>query len=257
MIDMTGVSYRKQGKQILENINWQVNKGQHWVLMGLNGSGKTSLLNILSGNSWPTTGSVTVLGEKFGQTNIPALKKRIGWVSSILTTRLNLYEQVEKIILSGIFSSIGIYQDYGQKEIDQVDQVMALLNIEKLKGHPYNQCSQGQQQLVLIARALVAQPDLLILDEACNGLDLFATEIILDSIRRLSQLDNGPTIIFVTHHADQIIPQIENILLLKDGQIFQQGKTQDVLTKEVLKSFYDQEVQVLTLSNGRPLVYLD
>lgn len=257
MIDVVEVSYLRQGKQILEKINWQVTAGQHWVLMGLNGSGKTTLLNIISANSWPSTGSVTVLGEKFGKSNIPALKKKIGWVSSILTTRINVYEKVERIILSGIFSSIGIYEDYGKDEEERVDQLMELLKIDQLKGQQYNYCSQGQQQLVLLARALVAQPDLLILDEACNGLDLFATEIILETIRRLSQLEDGPTIIFVTHHADQIIPEIENILLLKDGKVFQKGKTQDILKEEVLQNFYGQAVQIMPLTNGRSLVYLN
>ncbi len=257
MIKLKNVSLRRNGKEILKPIDWQVNQGEHWAIMGLNGSGKTSLLNIIKAYHWPTTGEVELLGEKFGEANLPKLQKRIGWVSSLLKTRINPYEPVEKIILSGLFSSIGLYQNYGTAEEEQVEEMMRMLSIEHLQGQPYNRCSQGQQQIVLIARALVSKPDLLILDEPCNGLDIFATELVLTTIQKMIQTPNGPNILFVTHHTDQIIVEMENVLLLKNGEVFAKGKTNDLLTEEVLGQYYNEPVEVMPLKNGRYLVYLD
>ncbi len=256
MIQLKDVDFIRNGNYILKDINWQVKKGQHWAMMGLNGSGKSSILNLIHGLTWPSEGELTVLGEKFGQTSIPNLQKRIGWVGSALNTRLNQYEKVEKLILSGLYNSIGLYQNYGQDELDQVDQVMERLEISQLKGKIYHHCSQGEQQFVLIARALISQPELLILDEACNGLDLFATEKLLTTIAKLIESDQAPTIIFVTHHAEQVLPQFDHSLLLKDGQVFDQGLTTDILTTEALSQFYDAPVAVHSLTNGRYLVHV-
>lgn len=256
MIELNNVSFVRQGRTILEAIDWQIKPGEHWVMMGLNGSGKTSILNIIQGQNWPTTGSVKILGETFGKTSIPNLQKRIGWVGSTLNTRINHYQAVEKIILSGIFSTIGVYQKYTESDLEAVDQVMKNLDIYDLKGKKYSECSQGQQQFILIARSLINQPELLILDEPCNGLDLFATEKLLHKTVELIGRESGPTIIFVTHHAEQIMPEFDHTLLLKDGRIFEQGSTQDILNVDKLTAFYDQPVNVVNLDNDRFLVHV-
>lgn len=257
MIILENVSFMRQNKQILNDIDLHVKAGQHWVLMGLNGSGKSTLLSIVSGQNWPTTGQVQVLGETFGQTRMPDLKKRMGWVGSTLNTRINQYDTVERIVLSGMFASIGIYQDYTPDDLADVQQVLSSLNISHLSPKKYLECSQGQQQMVLIARALVAIPELLILDEPCNGLDLFATEQILALIQALIQDDASPTIIFVTHHISQIIPEFSHCLLLKDGNIYQQGPTKKLLNTATLSDFYDQDVTVIETERQRYIAYID
>lgn len=254
VIHLTDVSFVRNGKYILNNINWIVEPGERWVLMGLNGSGKSSLLSIVQGQNWPTTGTVQVLGETFGKTRMPDLQKRIGWVGSILNAKLNQYDTVDRIILSGYFSSIGIYKKYGESELELVQSIMQRLGIEHLTGRQYITCSQGQQQLILIARALIADPEILILDEPCNALDLFATEAILKSIAQLTKDPQGPTILYVTHHAHHIIPEFDHTLLLKNGEIFSQGQTTDILTSQQLSDFYSHSVDVSPMANERFMV---
>lgn len=256
MINLQNVSLIRDQKEILKDIDWRVKPGEHWALMGLNGSGKSTLLNIISGQLWPTTGSVEVLGERFGQTKLPQLKKRIGWVSSALNTKLNQYDTVERIILSGLFHSIGIYQKYGEEELGHVDAVMERLNILALKGRKFHTCSQGEQQMVLIARSLISDPELLILDEPCNGLDLFASEKLLQQIEQLTREENAPTILYVTHHIHEITPMFSHILLLKSGRSFQQGRIEDILTTDHLSAFYDHDVEVIQTKQQRYHVYV-
>ena len=134
IIELENVNYIREKNPLIQQINWTINPGEHWAILGLNGAGKTLLLQIITGNLWPSKGKVTVLGEVFGQTSIPELSKRIGWVSTTLQVRLRMNETAENIVLSGKFASIGLYQHYTLEELQQAKQVLVSLGAATIIG---------------------------------------------------------------------------------------------------------------------------
>lgn len=254
MIELQAVSYIREQKFLLKQLHWTVNQGEHWALLGLNGAGKTLLLQIITGNLWPSRGKVTVLDEVFGQTSLPELSKRIGWVSTALQVRLRINETTEKIVLSGQFASIGIYQKYEEKDLLKAITILSSLGAKSLVGLTYQQLSQGERQIVLIARALMANPELLILDEPCTGLDLFAREELLQRIEQLANEPDAPTILFVTHHTEEIMPFISHVALLKEGHFFRQGPREDLLQATVLQEFYQRPIEIAPFATNRQVI---
>ncbi|TFJ94149.1 ABC transporter ATP-binding protein [Lentibacillus salicampi] len=245
VIDLQDVSWRRQQKTILTDINWSVEKGEHWAVLGLNGSGKTSLLNIVTGYSWPTVGHARILDKPFGQVDIRELRKSIGWVSSSLQERFKASERAEDIVVSGKFASIGLsYEAPTPSDFDKAFHIMEQMRCRHLAGRTYQTCSQGERQKLLIARGLMASPELLLLDEPTSGLDFIAREELLSAIQELIKQDDAPTIIFVTHHIEEVLPEFSHTLLLKDGTIFAKGVSQDVLATGSLSRFFDRPVHV-------------
>ncbi|MGC4379048.1 ABC transporter ATP-binding protein [Fictibacillus sp. Mic-4] len=245
VIHLENVSWIREKKELLKNIDWRVKKGENWALLGLNGSGKTSLLNIITGYRWPTTGSVQVLGRRFGETNIQELRKSIGWVSSSLQEKLHGADVAQEVVISGKHASIGLYEDITREDIDRALFLLEFMGVSHLMNRSYETCSQGEKQKLLIARALMADPEILILDEPCNGLDLFSREKLLESIHELAQTPNAPTLLFVTHHIEEILPVFGYTLLLRRGEVFSAGKTEEVLKEENLSAFFEHPVSVL------------
>lgn len=244
VIHLQNVSVYRNGKDILKDVTWSVEKGEHWSILGLNGSGKTSLLNVVNGYLFPSSGQVEVLGELFGKTYIPNLRKEIGLVSSSLQQQISPFNSVLSIILSGKFASIGLYEAVEQNDVDQARDYMNMLNIEPLEDQSYDILSQGERQRVLIARALMANPKILILDEPCNGLDMIAREELLEFIEKVADQENGPSVIYVTHYVEEVLPCFTNTLFLKEGEVFAQGKTKELLTESVLSEFFEREIAV-------------
>lgn len=245
VISMKDVSWRREGKEILSNINWEVTKGEHWAVLGLNGSGKTTLLNMVNGYIWPTTGKVAVLGEVFGKTDIYSLRKKIGWVSSSLGERVNGRHKVEDLVVSGKFAAVGLmFAEPNDEDFIRAKEIMEQMNVAHTYGQSYEKCSHGEKQKLLIARALMANPQLLILDEPTNGLDFVAREELLNTVARLANSENGPTIIFVTHHIEEVIPVFSHTLLLKDGTVFAKGKREEVITNELMSELYGRSINV-------------
>lgn len=249
MIIVENVSFHRNQKRILEDVSWSVKKGQHWCLLGLNGSGKTTLLNVVNGYHWPTEGKVHVLGRTFGQANLPELRKEIGWVSSSLQQRFREFDTVLQIILSGKFASIGLYDAVEEKDITRAKELMELLECEQLQDQTYGVLSQGERQRVLIARALMAEPKLLILDEPCTGLDLISREQLLEFIAKVADDPDGPTLIYVTHHVEEILPCFTHTLLMREGEVFASGRTDEQLTEAKLSEFFERPVAVQKQQN--------
>jgi len=234
----------RDDRHILKNINWQVKKKEHWAVLGLNGSGKTSLLQMIAGYLWPTKGTITVLGNRYGQCDLREVRKSIGWVSSVLEGRINPGERVRDVVISGKFASFGLYEAWGDAEVQQAEQLLRQFHCQHLSDARFGRLSEGEQQKVLIARALMAKPQLLILDEPCNGLDLYAREQLLQTIARLGQLSDGPTLLYVTHHIEEILPIFQSVLLMVGGTIFAQGERERVLSAENLTAAYQVPIDV-------------
>ncbi|EAC8433899.1 ABC transporter ATP-binding protein [Listeria monocytogenes] len=255
MFAFENVYFKRDNKTILSDINWVVKEKENWAILGLNGSGKTTLLQLLNGYLWPSSGRLQVLGHIFGQTSLPELRKSIGWVSNALDHQLKDYELSEQIVLSGKFASIGIYAKVTADEMALAKKLLIDCGGISLIGKPYKILSQGERQIVLIARALMANPKLLILDEPCNGLDLFAKERLLERIKKIAELPESPTMLFVTHHTEEILPCFDNIILLRDGEITHHGKTENLLSEEVLQDFYQKPVELIRIKDGSIAVY--
>ncbi|UKK97963.1 ABC transporter ATP-binding protein [Brevibacillus brevis] len=255
IIDVRKVTWQRDETTILRDIVWQVQDKEHWCLVGLNGSGKTSLLNIICGYVWPTKGEVSVLGNLYGTVDLREVRKSIGWVSTALMAQLHEHETALRVVLSGREATIGLYSVPEEADVEKASDLLDTFGCHALKNRRFAALSQGERQKVLIARALMASPQLLILDEPCTGLDLLSREQLLAMIEQIAKQPNGPTLIYVTHHIEEILPCFTHTLLLKAGEVDQAGKTDEVLTAERLTSFFGVPVHIQR-SQGRSWVSL-
>ncbi|MDW5565224.1 ABC transporter ATP-binding protein [Streptococcus mutans] len=251
LISMNHVTLKRQGKTLLNNLNWQVSKGEHWAILGLNGSGKTTLLKLIMAEYWSSDGQVEVLGTKFGQGDIPQMRQKIGIVGSFISERLPNHMLAEKIVLTGKYKSSILYKEYGEKELNEARQMLISIGGEHLLGRIYASLSQGEKQLLLIARSLMEEPEIIILDEATSGLDLFAREKLLAQIEKITDLPHTPTILYVTHHAEEITDKMNHILLLRRGEIVAQGLKEDIITPQILENFYESPVNIIPIDDKR------
>ncbi|MCP3031578.1 ABC transporter ATP-binding protein [Halobacillus sp. A1] len=254
VLNMENVSLRRGDRWILKNINWQIEKGQHWVLLGLNGSGKTFLLNLMNAYTFATKGEINVLGMQFGKTYLAErLRQQIGFVSSAIQQKIHQDDNAFQVVLSGAFASIGLYERPTDEMREKAISLLEDLGCIEYANRNYETLSQGERQRVLIARALMAQPSLLILDEPTNGLDFIAREKLLDSIENITKKPDAPTMIYVTHHVEEILPLFHQTLLLKDGEVFDSGETPEMITSSQLSRFFDLPVEV-SWHNHRPFL---
>lgn len=251
VITFKDVSWRRNKQEILSQIDWNVNENEHWCILGLNGSGKTSLLNIVTGYNYPTTGKVSVLGNEFGKTNLPKLRKRIGYVSSSLEKFQHILERetVEAVVVSGKFASFGLYEEVSDEDWEKATSLLTTLRLNYLSGKTYNMLSQGERRRVLIARALMSEPEILILDEPCTGLDVFSREEVLNLMNDINQ--QNCHLLYVTHHIEEIVDVISHVLLIRDGKIVASGPKREVLTDTLLSEAYKLPVKI-RWEEGRP-----
>ncbi|MFP7296349.1 ABC transporter ATP-binding protein [Neobacillus niacini] len=254
VLQIENLFLRRGEKWILRDMNWKIKKGENWILFGLNGAGKTSLLNLLNAYTFPTKGNVNVLGMEFGKTYLAErLRKQIGFVSSSLQQKFHQGDSAYEVVLSGAFASIGLYETPTDEIRNKAKTLLHNLGCIDYANRNYETLSQGEKQRVLIARALMTDPPLLILDEPTYGLDFIAREKLLDSIEEIVKSPNAPTLIYVTHHVEEILPVFNKTLLLKEGQVFASGDTNELITSECLSQFFELPVTVIW-NNNRPLL---
>lgn len=254
IVELHEISLWRGTQRILSDLAWTIPAGQHWALMGANGSGKTTLLKVITGYEWPSQGSVRVLGETYGETDLRLLRRRVGWVSSALGCQVPGGQTACEVVLSGLDASIGLYRDFTAGEQAAALVALQSLGAQALADQRYAVLSQGEQQRVLIARALVHQPALLILDEPCAGLDPAARIRFLDDLGALTGQAASPTILLVTHHVEEIADWIGHVLILRAGRVLAQGPTDQVLTGEILSLAFGLPMEVIAGNGGYTLV---
>jgi iron complex transport system ATP-binding protein len=229
---------------ILNAVDWAVAHGEHWVILGANGSGKTSLLSTLTGYMPPTTGAIAVLGETYGRSDWRELRKRIGICSSSIHHLMEGHETALSSVISGRHAMVGMWGEIRDDERRQALKILRQVEAEKIRDRPWRFLSQGERQRVLIGRALMARPELLILDEPCAGLDPVAREHFVQFLERLARSKGAPTLVLVTHHVEEIMPAFSHVLILKDGAVLAAGPKAKILTSGTLSRAFHAPVRL-------------
>ena len=190
IIDLKRIGCKAGYRYLLKDINWQVKKGEHWVVFGMNGSGKTTLLSIIAGFKHFSEGTLKIFGEEYSNENILDIRKRIGWVSASFFDRYYTKESALHIVLSGRNGTLGLDDDITLEDVRLAKELLTRLNLGDKINRTFDTFSKGERQNVLIARALISNPDILILDEPCTGLDVYNRSYLFDTIETLSQKNN-------------------------------------------------------------------
>lgn len=243
VIETNELGYKAGSKFIIKNINWTVQPQEHWLVFGLNGCGKTTLLSMIAGYKSNSHGQLKLFGQELNDYNRLEIRRRIGFVSSSFLDNYYSREVALDIVLSGKFGALGLQDNIGDKDVIKALTLLDELGIRNKAGFPYDLLSKGQRQKVLIARGLIVEPELLILDEPCAGMDFLSRQYILNTISYLAA-KRAVTIIFVTHYAEEILPVFHRGLLLKDGQIHSQGALTDVFNQDNMTDFFNCPAKV-------------
>jgi iron complex transport system ATP-binding protein len=244
ILQVSGLSIQRGRTTILDDINWSVETRQHWVVLGANGSGKTSLLSALTGYITPSSGTIQLFDETFGETDWRELRKRVGMASSSIRQLIHDEDTALDVVVSGKDAMIGSWGKVTANERKRGLALLKQIECESLVERAWEVLSQGERQRVLIGRALMAQPALLILDEPCAGLDPVARERFLGFVQRLGRQKDSPTLVLVTHHVEEIMPTFSHVLMLKNGRVFATGKKSAVLNSQQFSRLFDQRMRV-------------
>ena len=251
MISLSHVSLmsRETGTTILDDITWHVDENSKWILFGRNGSGKTRLLEIITGYLYPSSGSVVRFGD--GQTgcDVRDVRRHIGYVSTPLRERMYHGETILDIILSGVYGTAALFDEVEESLRCRAMDLLRRTGLGGRENDSFNLLSDGERQKIMMARAFIADPDVLLLDEPCAGLDLGAREDLLSTLEMLAP-ERKVSIIFVTHHVDEILPLFDRILIIHRGRALYQGPVDGGLSHERMTELFERPVEI-TLSRGR------
>ena len=235
----------RDGKTILDGIDWRVRPGEHWAMLGPNGSGKTSLCQIVSFYMHPSAGSVAVLGGELGRVDVRELRRRIGLTSAALAAMMQPSLTAEQIAIAGKHAALAHWwHTYDEADWTATRRTLARVGCLDHAGHRFGTLSSGERQRVLLARALMAVPSLLVLDEPTAGLDLAGREQLIQTLTGLARNRSGPALVMVTHLVDEIPPGFTNALLLASGRIVAAGPIAQVLTSDRLSACFGLPLKV-------------
>ncbi|MFD6857797.1 ABC transporter ATP-binding protein [Rhodococcus sp. NPDC060086] len=243
LIEFEDVVVRRGGNVLVGPVTWKVELDERWVVLGPNGAGKTSLLRVAAAEDFPTSGTAHVLAETFGRTDLSELRPRIGLSSSALANRVPRDEKVVDLVISAGYGVLGRWRE----QYDAVDNARAVemlegLGAEHLAERTYGTLSEGERKRVLIARALMTDPELLLLDEPAAGLDLGGREELVARLATLAADPDAPATVLITHHVEEIPPGFTHAMLLKEGGVVAQGLIEDVITAENLSAAFSQSI---------------
>lgn len=248
VLRVTGLEVRREGVEILRGVDWQVDPGQHWVLMGANGSGKTSLLHTLTAYLPATRGTIELLGHRYGRTDWRELRKQVGIVSMAIPSLMPADEPGLRVVASGAEARIGSMGPPAEEALTRARELLEEIRCGHLEHRPWRVLSQGERQRLLIGRALHADPALLILDEPCAGLDPVAREHFLHFLEELGARGT-PTLVLVTHHVEEIVPVFSHVALLRDGALLASGPRDELLDSELMGKTFGADVTLVRRGN--------
>jgi len=247
ILQLSDISVRRGDRVILGPLNWQVLEGQRWVILGPYGAGKTTLLQICSSLIHPTTGEIHILGEKLGRVDVFELRTRIGLTSSALVEQISPDELVMDVVLTAAYAMLGRWQEkYDLWDESRAMALLTALGVRELGERLFGSLSEGEKKRVQIARALMADPELLLLDEPASSLDLGGREDLLRRIESLSKDPLAPATVIVTHHIEEIPVGTTHALLLREGAVVAQGEVVSVITDQNLTQAYGLAITVQT-----------
>src|ERR1700677_4954226 len=249
ILNISGLRITRGETVILDDLSWEVKRGEHWVILGPNGSGKTSLLSALAAYLTPSAGTVEVLGERFGESDWRELRKSIGMVSSSVRQLMADEEVALETVVSGKYAMIDFWGRVTPGDRRAATEILRQTECLHLAERPWRVLSQGERQRILIGRALMAKPRLLILDEPCSGLDPVAREHFLQFVERLGRQRNAPALVLVTHHVEEITPVFTHVLILKKGRVLATGEKKKALTSGNLAKAFDAKMRLSFSAN--------
>ncbi|GGM34577.1 ABC transporter ATP-binding protein [Promicromonospora citrea] len=239
VLDLAGVTVRRGTSTILDSVDWQVNEGERWIVLGPNGAGKTTLLQIVAARMHPTSGTATVLGSTLGRVDVFELRPRIGLSSAALAERLPTGEAVRDVVLTAAYGVTGRWtESYDELDDQRAKDLLAAFGVDHLADRTYGTLSEGERKRVQIARALMTDPELLLLDEPGAGLDLGGREELVAALSELASDPASPVLVHVTHHVEEIPPGFTHLLLMKKGGIQAAGPLEEVLTADNLSAAF-------------------
>src|SRR5882757_11559117 len=251
VLELEDVSVVREGRALVDQVSWSVKEGERWVILGPNGAGKTTLLNLASSYLFPSQGTATILGETLGKVDVFELRPRIGVAGIAMAEKLPKRQTVLQTVLTAAYGmTAGWHENYEDVDEQRARAFLDRLGMSDYLDRKFGTLSEGERKRTLIARAMMTDPEMLLLDEPAAGLDLGGREDLVARLTVLAMDPDAPATVLVTHHVEEIPPGFTHALLLREGRVVSQGLLGDVLTAENLSTTFGQDL-LLERSGGR------
>ncbi|MFL6023319.1 MAG: ABC transporter ATP-binding protein [Marmoricola sp.] len=251
VLELADVSIRRGQATLLDAVSWTVNEGDRWVVLGSNGAGKTTLVQVCSAQIHPTSGVAGILGEVLGTVDVFDLRPRIGYTSAAIAEKIPRDELVRDVVVSASYGVVGRWREhYDELDHERALDLLVEVGAGKLAERTFGTLSEGERKRVQIARALMADPELLVLDEPAAGLDLGGREDLVSTMSVLANDPTSPAIVLVSHHVEEVPPGFTHVLMLREGRVVASGPLETTMTAENLSLTFGMSLQ-LSVEDGR------
>ncbi|HRE82431.1 MAG TPA: ABC transporter ATP-binding protein [Opitutaceae bacterium] len=251
LLQLDYLTVKRGDVTILDRVSWRIQSGEHWVILGPNGCGKTSLLKTLLGYLSPTDGDLTLLNKEYGSNDWREVRLKLGIVTSALQASIPPAEPALETVISGRYAQLDLWVPFTPADERAGRNLLSLMGASHLEERPWLYLSQGERQRILIARAMMARPRVLILDEPCAGLDPVARAEFLAFVDLVGRQARGPALVLVTHHVEEITPVFTHALALRGGKVAAHGLLQEVVNSRVLSEVFGAPMEIRKSRNGR------